>query len=67
MTKGQRWLLAAALVAVGVQVVFAALNWGGCAYYGYQTERDTRYAAGIGCMVRVDAGWVPKNELRVVQ
>ncbi|MCY1303305.1 hypothetical protein D9M68_817160 [compost metagenome] len=41
--------------------------WGFCSWYGYQTGRDTRYAAFIGCMVEVDGKWYPRNELRVVQ
>ncbi|MCY1559536.1 hypothetical protein D9M68_965860 [compost metagenome] len=43
------------------------LAWGSCSWYGYQTERDTRYAAFIGCMVEVDGKWYPRSELRVVQ
>nr|WP_279577369.1 hypothetical protein [Pseudomonas sp. LA21] len=41
--------------------------WGSCSWYGYQTNRDTRYAAFIGCLVRVDQQWIPRNELRVLQ
>ncbi len=44
-----------------------AIAWGSCSWYGYQTNRDTRYAAFIGCMVRVDQQWIPRNELRVLQ
>lgn len=38
-----------------------------CAIYGYQTERETRLAAFAGCLVRIDNGWVPRSELRVLQ
>lgn len=55
------------LVAVAAAAVNAALNWGSCSYYGFQTGRDTRYAAFMGCMVKTSAGWVPRNELRVIQ
>lgn len=48
-------------------LVGRAVAWGSCSWYGYQTNRDTRYAAFIGCMVRVDKQWIPRNELRVVQ
>lgn len=41
--------------------------WGSCSWYGYQTDRETRYAAFIGCMVELDGKWFPRNELRVVQ
>lgn len=58
------WAVAAVLVAVGIS---AAASRGACAYYGYQTDRDTRYAAFVGCMVKVDAAWIPRNELRVLQ
>lgn len=43
------------------------IAWGSCSWYGYQTNRDTRYAAFIGCMIRIDDRWVPRNELRIVQ
>ena len=38
-----------------------------CSYYGVQTDRETRYAAVVGCMVLVDGAWFPRNEIRVVQ
>lgn len=41
--------------------------WGSCSWYGYQTDRETRYAAFIGCMVKIGEQWVPREELRVVQ
>ena len=48
-------------------LVARAFAWSACSWYGYQTNRDTRYAAFIGCMVRVDERWIPRNELRIVQ
>jgi hypothetical protein len=60
--------LAALLFAIAViKAVEVAVNWGGCAYYGFQTDRDTRYAAFVGCMVKVNDDWIPRNELRVLQ
>jgi hypothetical protein len=38
-----------------------------CSYYGMQTDRETRYAAFVGCMVLVDGAWYPRNEIRVMQ
>jgi hypothetical protein len=38
-----------------------------CSYYGFQTDRETRYAAFVGCMVLVDGAWFPRNEIRAVQ
>ncbi|PMZ74894.1 hypothetical protein C1X65_14960 [Pseudomonas sp. FW305-70] len=38
-----------------------------CSYYGVQTDRETRYAAFVGCMVQVDGAWFPRNEIRVMQ
>ena len=47
--------------------IAAAFSWLGCEWYGYQTERGTRYAAGVGCMVKTGSGWVPRGELRTAQ
>lgn len=57
-------LVALLLLAWIIGRLFA---WGTCSWYGYQTGRDVRYAAFIGCMVRVNDAWIPRNELRVVQ
>ncbi|MCE0989348.1 hypothetical protein GEV41_13630 [Pseudomonas putida] len=48
-------------------IVTAAVNRASCSWYGYQTERDTRYAAFVGCMVRMPNGWVPRAEIRTAQ
>lgn len=57
--------LAAFLVTFWILGRLAA--WGTCAWYGYQTGREVRYAAFIGCMVKTQEQWVPRNELRVIQ
>lgn len=48
-------------------VVAALLSRANCAWYGSQTERSTRYAAFVGCMVQVEDHWVPRGELRTEQ
>jgi hypothetical protein len=67
----RRKLTVAGLVLAAVLLILWLLTrlvaWGSCSWYGYQTERDTRYAAFVGCMVEVDGRWIPRNELRVVQ
>jgi hypothetical protein len=63
-----RGVLVVMIVFLGVLwIVSRLVSWGSCSWYGYQTERDTRYAAFIGCMVEVDGKWYPRNELRVLQ
>lgn len=54
-------------VLLTLWLISRLLAWGTCSWYGYQTDRDTRYAAFVGCMVKVNNAWVPRNELRVVQ
>lgn len=67
----KRALTMTAAVIFTVVVIFwlvsRALAWGTCSWYGYQTNREVRYAAFIGCMVKVQDTWIPRNELRVVQ
>ena len=50
-----------------VSVLCRLAAWGECSWYGYQTARDTRYAAFVGCMIQTPAGWIPRTELRIVQ
>lgn len=50
-----------------IWLVFRAFAWGTCSWYGYQTDREVRYAAFVGCMVKVQGHWIPRVELRVVQ
>ena len=38
-----------------------------CSYYGFQTDRETRYAAFVGCMVKVSDNWGLRSELRAVE
>jgi len=64
--KWQLGLIVAALV-LGIWLVFRLIAWGQCSWYGHQTTRDTRYAAFIGCMVKVNDHWVPRHELRTEQ
>ncbi|MBA6068371.1 hypothetical protein [Pseudomonas mosselii] len=54
-------MLAFLVVLIGITAV---ANRASCIWYGYQTERDTRYAAFVGCMVRTQSGWVPRTEIR---
>lgn len=67
----KRALSVIAAVVITAVVVFwlvsRALAWGQCAWYGYQTDREVRYAAFVGCMVKVQDHWIPRVELRVVQ
>ncbi len=64
----RRWV-AVALITLALLVWLAGrlIAWSDCSWYGYQTDRETRYAAFVGCMVKVNSAWVPRNELRVMQ
>jgi len=62
----QLWAICLIFVLI-VWAIARGLAWGQCSWYGYQTERETRYAAFVGCMVRVDGKWYPRNELRIAQ
>ena len=64
--KLQLWLILAVLV-VGVWGVLRLIAWGQCSWYGYQTGRDVRYAAFVGCMVKSGPHWVPRTEIRTEQ
>ena len=55
------------LLLIAAAIVNSVIRRGACAYYGYQTDRETRYAALVGCMVSVNGSWVPRQELRIVQ
>lgn len=57
-------MLSAVLV---IWLLKTSLLWGACAWYGYETSRITRFSPFIGCMIQTPAGWVPRNELRIVQ
>ncbi len=55
------------LLLIAAAIVTSVIRRGACAYYGYQIDRETRYAAFVGCMVSVNGSWVPRQELRIVQ
>lgn len=63
----KRVLLFITLVVLAIFAINRAFAWGTCSWYGHETSRDTRYSPFLGCMVKVNTGWVPRNELRVVQ
>lgn len=50
-----------------IWILIRLMDWGMCTYYGHQTGRDTRYTAFLGCLVRANNGWIPRNEIRVLQ
>ncbi len=54
------------ILALGL-LINSLINRGGCSYYGYQTDRETKYAPFVGCMVKSSGSWVLRSELRVVQ
>ncbi|MBA1200493.1 hypothetical protein G7009_01575 [Pseudomonas capeferrum] len=60
-------MFAIALVAALLWLILRAVDWGLCSWYGTQTERETRFAAFVGCMVKTSSGWVPRSELRTQQ
>lgn len=67
LNKSEMTALALLAVVAVIWLAIASLNWLQCGWYGYQTKRDTRYAAFVGCMVKIDDHWVPRNELRTAQ
>lgn len=60
-------LLIMIVFILGLLILSSILNRTSCAWYGYQTERDTRYAAFVGCMVQMHDAWVPRSEIRTQQ
>jgi len=67
MKKRTFGLIAVVVITAVVILVSRAIAWGSCSWYGYQTDREVRYAAFVGCMVKVQEHWIPRVELRVVQ
>jgi hypothetical protein len=59
-------IISGAIFALGL-LINSLTNRGGCSCYGYQTDRETKYAAFVGCMVKVSGNWVLRSELRAVQ
>ncbi|MNC73019.1 hypothetical protein D3C75_1241520 [compost metagenome] len=56
------------LFTVGIFMLLSSLaSRANCSYYGFQTDREIRYAAFVGCMVKIDGNWSPRNEIRVMQ
>jgi hypothetical protein len=60
-------LLILVALIVGCMLLRSMASRATCSYYGLQTDRETRYAAFVGCMVLVDGAWFPRNEIRVMQ
>jgi hypothetical protein len=56
-----------ALLLLLLWFVTRLVAWGSCSWYGNQTNREVRYVAFIGCTVKVNDQWIPRNELRVIQ
>lgn len=59
-------ILSFAVFALGL-LINSLINRSACSYYGYQTDRETKYAAFVGCMAKVSGNWVLRSELRAVQ
>jgi hypothetical protein len=66
-TTGRKLAVVAAMIVLVIFAINRAFAWGTCSWYGHETSRDTRYSPFLGCMVKVNTSWVPRNELRVVQ
>lgn len=67
MKAGRKLAIGMLVALLAAYALTRLLGWGACSWYGYQTDRETRYAAFLGCMVKVSDGWVPRGELRVLQ
>lgn len=61
---GKTLVLILVLMVVFIVAINAGIRRSACAWYGSQTERETRYSAFVGCMVKTQHGWVPRHELR---
>lgn len=62
----QALIISGAALAL-VVIVSSLASRGVCSYYGYQTDRETKYAPFVGCMVKASGNWVLRSELRAVQ
>ena len=62
----QALIISAAAIALAV-IANSVINRGICSYYGYQTDRETKYAPFVGCIAKVSGNWVLRSELRAVQ
>ncbi len=65
--KAESGLLVTLVIVIVIAVMNMTVSWATCSWYGYQTQRDTRYAFGVGCMVKAKNHWVPRGELRTEQ
>lgn len=65
--RTRRLLIITGAVAALVVVIGSFTNRGACSYYGYQLDRETRYAPFVGCMVKTSNGWALRSELRTTQ
>ncbi|POA73302.1 hypothetical protein C1890_27625 [Pseudomonas sp. DP16D-R1] len=45
----QALIISAAAIALAV-IANSVINRGICSYYGYQTDRETKYAPFVGCI-----------------
>ena len=63
----KKMLLILVFVALAIMALRTGFNWSVCSWYGHETNRDTRYSAFLGCMVKIENQWIPRAELRVVQ
>lgn len=52
------------LAGLALALANVFVNRAHCTLYGKSLERETRYSFIVGCMVKTDNGWVPRNELR---
>ncbi|OOQ44246.1 hypothetical protein AO361_14050 [Pseudomonas fluorescens] len=67
MKYATKVLLTLVALIVGGMLLSSLASRSTCSYYGFQTDRETRYAAFVGCMVLIDGAWFPRNEIRVMQ
>ncbi|PVZ52550.1 hypothetical protein C9422_30540 [Pseudomonas sp. B1(2018)] len=67
MKSATKVLLILLALIVGCMLLRSLASRATCSYYGFQTDRETRYAAFVGCMVKLDGTWFPRNEIRVMQ
>lgn len=67
MKYATKVLLILLVLIVGCMLLSSLASRATCSYYGFQTDRETRYAAFVGCMVKIDDAWLPRNEIRSMQ
>lgn len=65
--RTRRLLIIAGAASALVVIISSIANRGACSYYGYQLDRETRYAPFVGCMVKTSNGWALRSELRKTQ